>query len=86
MSSPEPGGFRQQIALMGLEKPDGFNPYAAGAKVYGYGSNAATKGPVDPTGYKQRDMIVQVKKNALQARMRATMNGNYMSPGYLRGE
>lgn len=32
------------------------NPYAAGAKVYNGGSSAATSGPVDPTGYIDREL------------------------------
>lgn len=32
------------------------NPYAAGAKVYNGGSSAATSGPVDPTGYINREL------------------------------
>lgn len=36
--------------------PDTFNPYAAGNKVYNGGSSAATSGPVDPTGYIDREL------------------------------
>lgn len=82
--------FRQQIANMGLQKPDGYNPYAAGEKVYGYGSrHNPTSGPVSASGqqgYAQRDNQVQAKKNALLSRMKMAEAGNYMSSGYLRGE
>lgn len=36
--------------------PDTTNPYAAGNKVYNGGSSAATVGPVDPTGYIDREL------------------------------
>lgn len=55
----------------------GFNPYAAGAKIYGGSRYNPTMGPVDPTGYKERDRARQVRRNALHAKLKATSKGAY---------
>ena len=55
----------------------GFNPYAAGAKIYGGSRYNPTMGPVDKTGYKERDRERQVRRNAISARMKAQSNGAY---------
>jgi hypothetical protein len=81
------GGFRQQIANMGMQKPDAYNPYAAGSKVYGAEGRAnPTSGPVDKAGYAVRDRAVKAKRQALLQRMQAAQTGNYMSSDYLLGE
>jgi hypothetical protein len=72
-----------------ISKPDGFNPYAAGAKLYGpTGRLNATQGHVSldgMKGYKQRDNEVQARKQAVLQRMQAAQAGNYLSPAYLKG-
>lgn len=56
-----------------------FNEYAAGAKIYGGGRYNPTMGPVDKTGYKERDRKRAVRRNALQAKLKATQKGAYAS-------
>jgi hypothetical protein len=63
--------------------PD-FNAFAAGAKVYGGGRYNPTMGPVDKTGYKERDRKLQVKRNALQAKLKARAKGAYASSDAMR--
>lgn len=67
-------------------KPDGFNPYAAGAKRYGGGRSMPTVGAVDKTGYRVRDNIAKTRRNALLRRMKASNTKNYMSSDWLRGQ
>lgn len=62
----------------------GFNPYAAGARVYGSGRYNPTSGPVDKSGYVDRDRKRKVRLNALQARTKASVNQNYASNQYGR--
>lgn len=56
-----------------------FNEYAAGAKVYGSGRYNPTMGPVDKTGYAERDRKRAVRRNALQAKLKATGKKAYGS-------
>jgi len=63
--------------------PD-FNPFAAGAKVYGGGRYNPTMGPVDKTGYAERDRKLQVRRNALQAKLKAKAKGAYASSDSMR--
>ena len=46
----------------------GFNPYAAGNKVYGGGRPAPTYGAVDKTGYAIRDGKAAARREALMRR------------------
>lgn len=82
--------FRQGVAAFGLEKPDAYNPYAAGAKTYGLGRSHPNQGPMTTAaqkmGYRQREMSNQSKRDAYLARMRADQNGSYMSPEWLGGQ
>jgi len=55
----------------------GFNPYAAGAKVYGGSRYNPTMGPVDKAGYKERDRARAVRRNALGAKMKSAQKGAY---------
>ena len=64
----------------------GFNPYAAGAKIYGSGRYNPTMGPVDMTGYSARDRKRKVRLNALQARVKAGQKKQFASPNYGRSE
>lgn len=68
-------------AYMG--KPDSYNAYAAGNKVYGSGRSNPTMGPVDPTGYRERDAAVRLKRNAMMRRLKAEKNKDYMSSAWL---
>lgn len=54
-------------------------PYAVGKKVYGGGRPFPTSGPVDPTGYRERDARSQARRNAILRRMKATTKGQYGS-------
>lgn len=62
-----------------------FNPYAVGNKIYGGGRSFPTSGPVDPQGYRERDLQTKARRNALLRRMKAQQSGNYLSADYLRG-
>jgi hypothetical protein len=64
----------------------GFNAFAAGDKVYGSGRSNPTMGPVDKTGYSERDRKRKVRLNALQARIKAGQGKQYASPNYARFE
>ena len=64
-----------------------FNKYAAGRKVYGGGRDAPNLGPVGPqgtVGYKERDLKLQARKNALLRKLKAQQSGNFMSADWLR--
>lgn len=61
-----------------------YNPYAAGNKVYGGGRSFPTMGPVDKLGYRERDLQVKSRRNALLRRLQAMQGGRYMSADYLR--
>lgn len=59
----------------------GFNPYAAGRKVYGGGRSMPNIGPVnDKLGYAERDNKAKAKKNILLRRLKGQMSGSPMSP------
>jgi hypothetical protein len=81
--------IRNQVAGMGLSKPDGFNPYAAGDKQYGLsGRPNATTGPIGfegMKGYAERDKLQAAKRQAMLNKMQAAQKGQYMSPSYLKG-
>jgi hypothetical protein len=57
-----------------------FLPYAAGDKIYGGGRDAPNIGPVDPTGFRERDLKYQARRSAMLRRLKAVQSGNYMSP------
>jgi len=61
----------------------GFNPYAAGAKIYGGGRSNPTSGPVDKMGYRERDMKHKARKQAIMNRLRAKKQGRLISSEYL---
>jgi hypothetical protein len=67
-------------------KPDSYNSYAAGNKIYGLGRSNPTMGPVDRTGYLERDATVRLRRNALLKRMQAGNSKNYMSADWLGGK
>lgn len=57
-----------------------FLPYAAGNKIYGGGRDAPNIGPVDPTGHRTRDLKYHARREAMERRLKAIRNMNYMSP------
>lgn len=57
-----------------------FLPYAAGDKIYGGGRDAPNIGPVDPTGYNERDLKYQARRSAMLRRLKATQSGDFMNP------
>jgi hypothetical protein len=61
-----------------------FNSFAAGAKVYGGGRYNPTMGPVDKTGYAERDRKLKVRRNAVQAKLKAQSKGAYASSDSMR--
>jgi hypothetical protein len=61
-----------------------FSPYAAGSKTYGQAMSSPTMGPVDKTGYRNRDRRLKAKRNAVLAKMKAGNAGAFASPDYLR--
>ena len=54
-----------------------FNPYAAGQKIYGQVSSSPTRGPVDKTGYADRDRRLAARRNAVLQKMKAMNKGAY---------
>lgn len=61
-----------------------FTPYAAGSKVYSQVMGSPNMGPVDKTGYKERDRRIQAKKNAVLNKMKANSVGAYSNVDALR--
>ena len=60
----------------------GFNPYAAGKKVYGGGRSMPNIGPVSgqgQMGYSERDNKAAARKKVLLRRMRGQMSGGPMN-------
>lgn len=59
----------------------GFNPYAAGSKIYNGGSSAPNIGPVDKMGYRERDLKYKTRQrnNAILRRLQARQSNRYMS-------
>lgn len=75
----------QQYTFMA--KPDSYNAYAAGNKIYGLGGRSAPNvgQTLDPTGYINRDAEVRLKRNALLRRLKAGAKKDYMNPDFLGG-
>lgn len=61
-----------------------FNPYVSGDVIYGNGTTAPTSGPVDKTGYRERDQRQRVRRNALLAYQQAGQAGQYGSANFQR--
>jgi hypothetical protein len=62
-----------------------FTPYSAGFKIYGGGRLFPTMGPVDKTGYRERDRLAKARRNAVLRRLKANQSGNFMSSNWLGG-
>lgn len=72
---------RSLWAMYGLEKPDAYNPYAAGPKMYGAsGRSNPTSGPIDRTAK------ANAQRNALLRRLQAEQQKKFADPAYLRGQ
>lgn len=52
-------------------------PYLVGNKVYGGGRSFPTSGPVDPTGYRERDLKAAARRSAVLRRLKAQQKGKY---------
>lgn len=60
------------------------SPYAVGNKVYGGGRSNPTSGPVDKTGYRERDARTKARRDAILRRMKAKQSGKFASADSLR--
>lgn len=67
-------------------KPQDFNAYVAGNRVFNGGSSAPTMGPVDPTGYRERDLKIKARRNAILRRMKSNSKGHFMNKDWLGGK
>jgi hypothetical protein len=70
--------------MSAYQGPAATNAYATGNKVYGAGRSNPTMGPVDPSGYRERDLATKTRRNAMLRRMQAQNKGNFNSPDWLR--
>lgn len=59
-------------------------PYSVGNRVYGGGSPQPTLGPVDPSGYRERDLQTAARRDAILRRMKAQQSGKFASADALR--
>lgn len=71
-------------AELGILGTPEFNPYGAGARIYGPGRYNPTMGAVDKTGYAERDRKRRAKINALRAKTKASSTKSYASPDFMR--
>lgn len=55
-------------------------PYSAGDKIYGGGRSAPNIGPVNSLGYNERDLKYQARREAMERRLKAMKNKNFISP------
>lgn len=61
-----------------------FNPFSAGARIYGTGRYNPTMGAVDKAGYAERDRKRRARINALRAKTKASSTKSYASPDFMR--
>jgi len=61
-----------------------YNPYAAGAKTYGFMRDAPNIGPSNPMGYRERDAKHRTRRNAVLRRMKKENAGQYAHPDFMR--
>ena len=73
-------GSERNTALGSFE----FTPYAAGAKTYNAVGRSPNIGPVDKTGYANRDRKLAVRRNAVLKKMQGMNKGAYSAPDVLR--
>jgi hypothetical protein len=62
---------RQRTNPYAVGRKSGFISYAAGKKNYGMGRGAPNIGPVDKTGYRERDLKVNARRAAIQRRLQS---------------
>lgn len=62
----------------------GINPYSVGNKVYGGGRSMPTIGPVDKTGYVERDAKAAARRDAILRRLKSNNAGKYASADSMR--
>lgn len=75
---PDPSRLRYSIGSAG--NGGGFNSLAAGNKQYGMGRSNPTMGPVDPTGYIDRDAALKARRTAILRRLISSQPGQYLQP------
>jgi len=67
----------------------GFNAFAAGDKKYGSGRPMPNIGPSDPLGYRERNLQIEARKNAIGRRLKALRTGDiakaHLGPGSAPG-
>jgi len=61
-----------------------FLPYAVGDKIYGGGRSAPNIGSVDPMGHRTRDLKYTARREAMERRLKARKNSNFMSADAMR--
>lgn len=59
-------------------------PYSVGNRVYGGGRPFPTSGPVDKSGYRERDLKYQARRNVILRKMKAQQSGKNASADALR--
>lgn len=59
-------------------------PYAVGNRIYGGGRSFPTMGPVDPMGYRERDLQASARRDAVLRKLKSMQSGNYASADALR--
>lgn len=64
------------MALMSNKQ---YMPFLVGNKTYGGGRSFPNIGPSDPTGYRERDLKHKARREAIERRLKALKNKNYMS-------
>ena len=71
--------------LMGSSSDGGgYNPFSAGTKRYGFGRSNPTMGPVDRTGYINRDAALKARRNAILKQLASSQPGQYLQPGAIK--
>ena len=60
-----------------------FNPYSAGAKTYGVKSSPNI-GPVDKSGYAERDRLIKAKQAAIAQALKNKSSGAFASTANLK--
>ena len=74
--------------MMGSQRSElgtfSFSPYAAGKKIYGQVGSSPTMGPVDKTGYADRDRRLAARRNAVLQKMQGINKGAYAATDALR--
>lgn len=77
-------GQRLRYSLGSAGNGGGFNKLSAGDKQYGLGRSNPTMGPVDKTGYINRDATLKARRNAILRQLISSKPGEYLQPGSIR--